>query len=93
MMTELGTLGLIQDGERDPPGKWPLKDVVIITLHHVNKQSNVFSNTAVHTIQVDSHTQLIPIQAGVEGWTVNRCHYPVDGILATLTVIFNPPDV
>ena len=93
MLTKFGTLGLVEDGEGDPSGKWPLKDAVIIALHHVNKQSNVFSNSTVHAIQVNTQTQLVTIEAGIERWAVyGRCN-TVDGILATLSVVFNPPDI
>ena len=93
VMTELSSIRLIQDGQRNPPGKWPLQDVIIIPLHHVNKQGNMFSDSAVHTIQVDPHTQLIAIQTCVEGRAVDSSHHTIDCILPTLPVIFNPPDV
>ena len=93
MLTKFAALGLVQDGEGDPPSKWPLKDAIIIALHHVNKQSNVFSNSTVHAIQVNTQAQLVTIEAGIEGWAVYSCRNAVDGILVTLSVVFNPPDV
>ena len=93
MLTKFGALGLVQDGKGDSPGKWPLKDAIIIALHHVNKQSNVSSNSSAHTIQVDTQGQLVTIEAGIEGWAAYGRRNAVDGILATLSVVFNPPDV
>ena len=93
MLTKFGSLRLVQDGKGDPSGKWPLKDAIIIALHHVNKQSNVSSNSTVHAIQVDTQAQLVTIEAGIEGWAVYGRRNAVDGILATLSVVLNPPDV
>ena len=59
----------------------------------MNKQSNVSSNSTVHAIQVDTQAQLVTIEAGIEGWAVYGRRNAVDGILATLSVVFNPPDV
>ena len=70
VLTNFGSFGLVQDGKGDLPGKWPLKDAIIIALHHVNKQSNVSSNSTVHAIQVDTQAQLETIEAGIEGWAV-----------------------
>ena len=92
-MLTFSALGLVQDGEGDVSGKWPLKDAIIIALHHVNKQSNVSSNSTVHAIQVDTQAQLVTIEAGIEGWAVYGRSNAVDGVLATLLVVFNPPDV
>ena len=93
MLTKFGSLGLVQDGKGDPSGKWPLKDAIIIALHHVNKQSNVSSNSTIHAIQVDTQAQLVTIEAGIEGWAVYGCRNAADGILAKLSVVFNLPDV
>ena len=92
VLTKFGALGLVQDGKGDPSGKWPLKDAIIIALHHVNKQSNVSSNSTVHAIQVDTQAQLVTIEAGIEGWTVYGRRNAAEGVLATLSVVFNPPD-
>ena len=59
----------------------------------MNKQSNVFSNSTVHAIQVDTQAQLVTIEAGIEGWAVYSRRNAVDGVLATLSVVFNPPEV
>ena len=93
VLTKLGVLGLVHDGKGDPSGKWPLKDAIIIALHHVNKQTNVSSNSTVHAIQVDTQAQLVTIEAGIEGWAKEGRRNAVDGVLATLSVVFNPPDV
>ena len=93
MLTKFCAFGLVQDGKGDPSGKWPLKDAIIIALHHVNKQSNVSSNSTVHAIQVDTQAQLVTIEAGIEGWAVYGRRNAADGFLATLSVVFNPPDV
>ena len=93
VLTKFGALRLVQDGEGDSPGKWPLKDAIIIALHHVNKQSNVSPNSTIHPIQVDTQAQLVTIEAGIEGCAVYGRYNAVDGILATLSVVFNPPDV
>jgi len=93
VLTKFGSLGLVQDGKGDPSGKWPLKDAIIIALHHVNKQSNVSSNSTIHAIQVDTQAQLVTIEAGIEGWAVYGRRNAADGVLATLSVVFNPPDV
>ena len=93
VLTKFGALGLVQDGKGDPSGKWPLKDAIIIALHHVNKQSNVSSNSTVHAIQVNTQAQLVTIEAGIEGWAVYGSSNAVDGVLATLSVVVNPPDV
>ena len=92
-LTKFGAFGLVQDGKGDPSGKWPLKDAIIIALHHVNKQANVCSNSTVHAIQVDTQAQLVTIEAGIEGWAIESRRNAVDGVLATLSVVFNPPDV
>ena len=70
VLTKFGALGLVQDSKGDPAGKWPLKDAIIIALHHVNKQTNVSSNSTVHAIQVDTQAQLVTIEAGIEGRAV-----------------------
>ena len=70
MLTKFGSLRLVQDGKGDPSGERPLKDAIIIALHHVNKQSNVSSNSTVHAIQVDTQAQFVTIEAGIEGWAV-----------------------
>ena len=70
VLTKFGALGLVQDGKGDPSGKWPLKDAVIIALHHVNKETNVSTNSTVHAIQVGTQAQLVTIEAGIEGWAV-----------------------
>ena len=70
VLTKFGALGLIQDGKGDPSGKRPLKDAIIIALHHVNKQSNVSSNSTVHAIQVNTHVELVTTEAGIDGWAV-----------------------
>ena len=93
MLTKFGSLGLVQDGKGDPSGKWPLKDAIIIALHHVNKQSNVSSNSTIHAIQVDTQAQLVTREAGIEGWAVYGSGNAADGVLATLSVVVNPPDV
>ena len=59
----------------------------------MNKQSNVSSNSTVHAIQVDTQAQLVTIEAGIEGWAVYGRSNAVDGVLATLSVVFNPPDI
>ena len=70
VLTKFGSLGLVQDGKGYPSSKWPLKDAIIIALHHVNKQANKSSNSTVHAIQVDTQAQLVTIEAGIEGWAV-----------------------
>ena len=92
VLTKFGSLGLVQDCKGDPSGKWPLKNAIIIALHHVNKQSNVSSNSTVHSIQVNTHVQPVTIEAGIEGWAVYGRRNAVDGVLATLSVVLNPPD-
>ena len=59
----------------------------------MNKQSNVFSNSTVHAIQIDTQAQLVTIEAGIEGWAVYGRRNAADGILATLSVVFNPPNI
>ena len=93
MLTKFGSLGLVQDGKGDPSGKWPLKYAIIIALHHVDKQTNISSNSTVHAIQVDTQAQLVTIEAGIEGWAEEGRRNAADGFLATLSVVFNPPDV
>ena len=93
VLTKFGSFGLVQDGKGYPSSEWPLKDAIIIALHHVNKQSNVSSNSTVHAIQVDTQAQLVTIEAGIEGWAVYGRRNAADGILATLSVVVNPPDV
>ena len=93
VLTNFGALGLVQDGKGDPSGKRPLKDAIIIALHHVNKQSNVSSNSTGNAIQVDTQAQLVTIEAGINGWAVCGRRNASDGILAMLSVVFNPPDV
>ena len=92
MLTKFGAFGLVQDGKGDPPGKWPLKDAIVIALHHVDKQSNVSSNSSVHAIQVDTQAQLVTMEAGIEGSVYGRRN-TADGILASLSVVLNPPGV
>ena len=93
MLTKFGALGLVQDGKGDPSGKWPLKDAIIIALHHVNKQSNVSSNSTVYAIQVDSQAQLVTIATGIDRRADLVRRNAVDGSLASLLVVFNPPDI
>ena len=93
VLAKFGALGLVQDGKGDPSGKWPLKVAIIIALHHVNKQSNVSSNSTVYAIQVASQAQLVTIEAGIERWAYYARLTADDGSLAMLLVVFNSPRV
>lgn len=93
MMAVLCTIGLIHDGQSNSSSEGPFQDGIIITLHHVNEQRHVFAHSTVNTIQVDPHTQLVPIQVGVEGRAVYCCHDSIYRILPALSIILYPPYV
>ena len=93
VLTVLCTIGLIHDGQSNPPSEGPFQDGIVIALHHVNKQRHMFTHSAVHAIQIDPHTELVPIQVGVEGRAMYCCHDSIDSILAALPIILYPPYV
>ena len=49
--------------------------------------------SAVHAIQIDPHTELVPIQVGVEGRAIYCSHDSIDSIFAALSVVLYPPYV
>ena len=91
VLTKCQALGLVQDAKGDLPGKWPRKEVIIIALDHLNKQSNVSSNSTVHAIQAYTQPELVTIPAGINGWAELIRLNAVDRILATLFIVFNLP--
>ena len=50
VVTVFSTIRLIQNGQSNLSRKGPFQNAVIISLHHMNKQRHVFSNTAIHTV-------------------------------------------
>lgn len=93
VLAVLSPIGLIKNGQSNPPSEGPFQDGIIITLHHVNEKCNVFAHSTVDAIQIDPHTKLVPIQAGVEGRAMYCCHDSIYRILAALAIIFYPPYV
>ena len=87
------SLRLVKDSKGEPSSQWPHKFAIINAKHHVNKDINAFPNSTIHAIQVDTQAQLVTIDKDIEGWAVYGLLNAVDGILATLLVVFNPPDV
>ena len=93
IMTRLFIVRLIHDGQPELFGKWPFQEIIIITLHEMNEQCDVFTHTIIYTIQVDPQAQLVPIQTGVKCRAVFCSTCSTDGILATLCEILNSPGV
>ena len=91
VLTKCQALGLVQDAKGDLPREWPLKEVIIIALHHLNKQSNVSSKSTVHAIQAYTQPQPVTIPAGTNGWAEFVRLNATDRILATLFIVFNLP--
>ena len=50
VVTVFSTIRLIQNGQSNSSRKGPFQNAVIISLHHMNKQCHVFSNTAIYTV-------------------------------------------
>ena len=50
VVTVFSAIGLIKNGQSNYSRKGPFQNAVIISLHHMNKQRHVFSNTAIHTV-------------------------------------------
>ena len=93
VVTVFSAIRLIQNGQGNSSRKGPFQNAVIISLHHMNKQRHVFSNTAIHTVQVDPHTQFVAVNTGVEGRAVDCCHHPTEGILAVLSIVIDLPNI
>ena len=85
--------GLVKDTKGEHSSQWPHKFAIINAKHHMNKDINAFLNSTIHAIQVDTQAQLVTIDPDIEGWAVYGLLNAVDGILATLSVVFNPPHV
>ena len=85
------SLGLVKDSKGEHSSQWPHEFAIINAKHHVNKDINEFPNFTIHAIQVDTQAQLVTIDKDIEGWAVYGLLNAVDGILATLSVVFNPP--
>ena len=94
MVTNLGGVRLIHNGKLNlPQFKGPLQDNIVISLHHLHIQSKVLSHAPVYTVKMHPHTEFVPIQTGVESRAVQCSNHSINGVLPTLSIVFNPPDV
>ena len=94
MATKFGGVRLIHDGKLNlNQFEGPLQDSIVISLHDLQIQGKVLSHASVYTVKMHPHAEFVPMQAGVEGRTVNCSHHSINSILSTLAVVFNPPDV
>ena len=75
---------LIQNWESDDTSEWPSQPVIAFTLHHVNKDCHMGANSTIHTIEVHSNAERVPIRARENRWTKLSNHSSSDGILTAL---------